>query len=44
MDEAMLKARKDALDELVERLSYDEYDVAERAIDLFMDILEDYRN
>jgi predicted transcriptional regulator len=37
---AYLQARKQALDELAERLAEDDYLIAEKAIDLFLDYLE----
>jgi len=40
MDTAILKARKEALEELSELLSMDDYDIAERAIDKYIDYLE----
>ncbi len=38
----ILKSRRDALDDLFEKLSSEEYDIAEDAIDLFIDYLESY--
>jgi len=35
-----LQARKQALDELAERLVIEDYDIAEKAIDLYIDYLE----
>lgn len=42
MENEILKARRDALDDLFERHDADEYDIAEHAIDLFIDYLEEY--
>lgn len=39
---SQLHARKQALDVLAEKLSPEDYDIAERAIDLYMDYLETY--
>jgi len=39
---SILKARRDALEHAFENLSEEEYDLAERYVDKFIDYLEEY--
>lgn len=44
MDTNILKARRDTIDEAFEYLTADEFDIAEKYVDLFIDYLEEYQS